>query len=76
MPIRKPTWSKATCEQIAAFKEHLETQLFELDESVNQANNPILAACLECEDVHCKEKEHSEVRDSHMLDILSAVIES
>ena len=36
----------------------------------------MLAAGLLCENSHCKNVEHSETRDSHMLDILSAIIES
>ena len=38
--------------------------------------DPMLTACLQCEDHHCKDSSHSDIRDSHMLDILSAIIES
>ena len=33
-------------------------------------------ACCNCQDVHCQLENHSEVRDGHMLDILTAIIES
>ena len=34
------------------------------------------ASCLKCEDLHCSVSDHSEVRDSHVLDLLTAVIEA
>ena len=68
---KRPAWGKATSEQKAAFKEHLETRLNQLENSVEFGEYTPL-----CEGLHCKDAVHSEVRDSHVIDILSAVIES
>jgi hypothetical protein len=85
LPIRRPTskWvpkrpacSKATSEQKTAFKQHFETRLLQLQELADPGGDPVLSACLKCEDVHCKDGVYSEVRDSHLLDIVSAIIES
>ena len=40
------------------------------------AEQPDKASSLHCKDVHCPVSEHSEVRDSHILDLLTAVIEA
>ena len=64
---KRPAWSKATPEQKLAYKQHLEARLLEHQASVPDFH---------CEDLHCKEKAHSEVRDSHMVDILSSIIET
>ena len=64
---RNPAWSRATSEQKNVYKQHLEHRLLQLQEH---------AGSLECEDLHCKDCIHSEVRDSHMLDLLTAIIEA
>ena len=69
---RKPAWAKATDEQKAAFKEDLEAKLTNIQELLT----PVQVASLGCQDVHCKEVTHVDCRDCHMLDILSAIIES
>ena len=35
-----------------------------------------MPAFMECTDLHCREEEHSAARDSLVLDVMSAVIES
>ena len=82
LPIRKSSpkwvhrridWAKANLEHKAAYKEHLQNRLLQVQA---EADHPAQATCLKCEDLHCTSKEHSEVRDSHVLDMLTAVIEA
>ena len=79
LPVRKPSsrwvpkrpaWCKATPEQKNAYKHSLEERLVQLQRQEDQLQ------CLGCQDMHCKDSLHSELRDSHMLDILTAIIES
>ena len=65
---RKPDWSKATEAQKSAFKEQLEEKLVELEGNVDTS--------LQCQELHCHESQHSDTRDSHVVDILTAVIET
>ena len=83
LPIRKPsskwvpkhpTWSRATVENKDAYKQYLENRLLQLQDHVEQT--PLLTTCLKCENLHCMDTVHSEVRDSHMLDLLTAIIEA
>ena len=63
---RRPAWHKAGEEDINNYTQLLHDKLGRLD----------TPACLNCQDVHCQHENHSEVRDGHMLDILTAIIES
>ena len=48
-----------------------ETKL--MDEKLQGINSP---ACLDCRNVHCQEDNHTEQRDSYVMDLLTAIIES
>ena len=63
---RKPSWSKATEENKLEYTSDLERRLLDL-------NIPLFA--LSCENPHCQDKNHSEDRDSFMLDILLSLVE-
>ena len=63
---RRPAWHKAGEEDINNYTQLLHDKLGRLD----------TPACLNCQDVHCQHENHSEVRDGHMLDILTAIIEN
>ena len=63
---RKPSWNKATQEQVSRFSSSLEQKL----ESISV---PLTA--LNCESPHCMNSNHSFQRDSFMLDILLALVE-
>ena len=64
---RRPAWSKARLEQKKAYKQNLQDRLAQLQDHVKE---------LHCEDLQCKESQHTELRDSHILDLLSAIIEA
>ena len=79
LPVRKPSskwvpkrpaWSKATADQRNAYKLNLEERLIQIQNNAEQLH------CLECQDIHCKDRSHSELRDGHMLDIRTAIIEA
>ena len=79
LPVRKPSprwvpkrpaWSKATDDQKNAYKHSLEQKLVQLQHHAGQSQ------CLGCQSLQCKDILHSELRDSYMLDILTAIIES
>ena len=63
---KKPSWSRATEEQVDAYTAELQGKL--------QAVHVPLS--LHCQDVNCKNAAHSEERDSLVLDILCAVVET
>ena len=63
---RKPSWSKATEDNKLEYTSDLERRLLDL-------NIPLFA--LSCENPHCQDKNHSEDRDSFMLDILLSLVE-
>ena len=63
---KKPSWSTASQEQIDSYTATLQARL----EAVQVPHS------LLCTDVHCQVKEHSEERDSMVLDILCALVES
>ena len=44
-----------------------------LDEKLHGINAP---ACLECRNVHCQDYSHTEQRDSYVMNLLTAIIES
>ena len=67
---RRPAWSKATSDQQKQYKFSLEQRLVQLQQQVDHLPG------LGCQDVHCRDVDHSELRDSHMLDILTAIIEA
>ena len=67
---KRPAWSKATADQKDAYKQNLEERLVQLQHHAEQIQ------CLGCQDMHCKDSSHSELRDGHMLDILTAIIET
>ena len=62
----KPAWAKATQDQVSEYTSDLEQKLLKL-------NVPLLS--LSCEDVHCQAEDHSNHRDSFMLDILLELVE-
>ena len=64
---RKPAWSKATQDNKAVYTQDLQSKLMAI-------NLPLLE--LGCENPHCQDKSHSERRDSFVLDILLALVES
>ena len=75
LPIRKisskwipkrPAWSKATPDKINLYKEYLKEKLVQYETPVS----------LQCQDPKCKIKNHTDLRDNFVLDILSAMIES
>ena len=70
---RRADWTKASDEQKTAYKQQLQDSLVQIQAAAEQ---PIQASCLKCEELHCTASEHSEVRDSHVLDMLTAVIEA
>ena len=63
---KKPSWSKASTEQVNAFTAGLQNKL----ETIH------VPASLHCHDVHCSDKNHSDETDSMVLDILCAVVET
>ena len=63
---RKPAWYKATDDHIADYTSLLEEKLVNLD----------CPESLWCTDVHCSDPQHRQERDSHVLDLLVAMIES
>ena len=63
---KKPSWSKASQEQVDGYTAALQQSL-----SVVTVPNSLM-----CQDVHCKDKKHSEERDSMMLDILCSIVET
>ena len=63
---RKPTWYKATEQEINKYTLDLHCKLSSLEPP----------ACLDCKDMLCHDESHSQDRDSHVLDILIAVIET
>ena len=63
---KKPSWSKASQDQLDAYTAALQ-------ESLAVVNTP---DSLMCQDVHCKDKKHTEERDSMMLDILCSIVET
>ena len=69
---RKPAWSRATTDQKSAYRQQLENRL----EQLQAAEHPQLESSLKCQDLHCKDILHSEARDNHVLDLLTAVIEA
>ena len=82
LPIRKPSpkwvpnrvdWSKATSDQVCAYRAHLQISLEKIQAVAEQ---PLCSSSLQCDDIHCLVGDHSEARDSYVLDLLSAVIES
>ena len=63
---KKPSWSKASTEQVNAFTAGLQNKL----ETIH------VPASLHCHDVHCSDKNHPDETDSMVLDILCAVVET
>ena len=64
---KKPSWSKATKDDKLEFTMDLQSKLLEI-------HVPWSDLC--CEDPHCQDQAHSVKRDSFMLDILLALVES
>ena len=64
---RKPSWSKASQENISHYRSDLENKLVAI-------KLPLFE--LSCEKPNCQDKSHSEHRDSFVLDILLAMVES
>ena len=62
----KPSWSKATEENITTYTSELKNKLEALQ----------IPASLTCSDPHCSDPHHSEERDSFMLDILLSIVET
>ena len=67
---RRPAWSKATSDQEKQYKYSLEQRLVQLQQQVDHLPG------LGCQNIHCRDVEHSEFRDRDMLDILTAIIEA
>ena len=65
-PEKKPSWSRASQEQIDSYTASLQARL----EAVQVPHT------LHCSNVHCQLKEHSEQRDSMVLDILCNIVEA
>ena len=63
---RRPAWSKATEIDISHFTSDMQARLEKLS----------LPPSLSCKDLHCSLAEHSQERDSLMLDILCNLVES
>ena len=63
---KKPSWTKASQEQVDSYTAALQDRL-----SAVHAPHSLL-----CQDVHCQEITHTEERDSMMLDILCAIVET
>ena len=63
---RRPAWSKATEVDVVNFTNDLQARL----ENLN------IPESLHCQDPHCVDAEHSQLRDSFMLDILCNLVES
>ena len=59
---RRVDWCKASDDQKSEYKEQLDNKLLQIQAAADQ---PRLASCLKCEDLHCSVSEHSELRDSH-----------
>ena len=62
---RRLAWDRAEVEQLREFKMRLQERLEEIQDPES----------LGCEDVRCQHKLHSEERDRHVLDIMTAWIE-
>ena len=54
-------------------RQQLEQYRCDLSRRLEEVRVP---ACMECTNLHCREEEHSAARDSLVLDVMSAVIES
>ena len=67
---RRPAWSKATSDQEKQYKYSLEQRLVQLQQQVDHLPG------LGCQNIHCRDVEHSEFRDRDMLDILTGIIEA
>ena len=63
---RRLAWEKAESEQLREYKVVLQRRLEELEGPES----------LVCEDTRCKLQHHSEERDKHVLDVMSAWIEA
>ena len=63
---RRPAWYKATQDDKTCYTEVLNLKLSELAPP----------ASLHCRDVNCEEAQHSRERDSHVIDIMCAVMEA
>ena len=63
---KKPSWSKASQEQVDAYTTALQDRLAAVQ----------VPPSLMCQDVHCKEAAHTEQRDSMVLDMLCAIVET
>ena len=63
---RRPAWYKAKQEEVENYTQVLHDKLQRL-------NTP---ECLNCRNVNCQDESHSEERDSFVLDILTAIIET
>ena len=63
---RKPAWYKATLEDKDKYTELLDLKLRDLE----------IPESLDCMDILCKCPEHSQDRDSHVIDILCTIVET
>ena len=63
---RKPSWGKASQEQISQYTANLDQKLHSLSIPLHS---------LSCKNPQCLDKSHSDLRDSFMLDILLALVE-
>ena len=63
---RKPDWYKATHEDISEYTAMLDDQL----------SNIMYPESIFCADVHCDDQQHRADRDSHVLEVLTSMIES
>ena len=63
---RKPDWYKATSEDITEYTELLD----------NKVTNLMYPESMFCSDVQCKDQQHRQDRDNHVLDILTSMVES
>ena len=71
---RQPAWSRATPDQKDVYKKYVEERLLQLQ--ATSGHTMLLASSLVCQDLHCTDSSHSEARDSHVLDLLTTVIEA
>ena len=64
--VRRPAWYKAT-------QDHRDHYTDQLDQRLRALDIPTSMSCL---DISCKCEEHSQTRDSHVLDILCTIVET
>ena len=63
---RRPDWFKATPEHIAEYTEILD----------NKLNVLMYPESIFCTDTHCTDHQHQQDRDSHVIDVLTSMVEA